>query len=197
MSIKLIPLPLTDDEIARFWSKVERGAPDVCWPWKAGRFPSGYGAFWLRGKLYRSSRIAFALTRGYDPGASNVLHRCDNSACNNPGCFFEGSDADNMADRDAKGRQGWAKRTHCAYGHEYTLENTAYNRRGHRVCRACRRRNNQRWVASSTYVKPIIRCVECGRDAPHGAHGICHTCYERARRRAAHLGHTHLILPPD
>lgn len=32
------------------------------------------------------------------------------------------------------------KRTHCPHGHEYTEENSVYNRQGHRRCRECKRR---------------------------------------------------------
>lgn len=34
--------------------------------------------------------------------------------------------------------------THCRNGHEYTPRNTIRSRRGHRVCRECKRENKQR-----------------------------------------------------
>lgn len=93
-----------------FWSLVDRSnGPDACWPWlgcKRGRPPSKtgirYGGFWDGKRRVMSHRYAYMITYGM-PHAK-VLHKCDNPICCNPKHLFDGTDADNMRDRDAKRR---------------------------------------------------------------------------------------------
>lgn len=90
----------------RFWDRVDRsGGPDACWPW-TGHIDkrSGYGWFWWKGKNRRAHRVAWELTHG-SPPTKNTLHTCDNRRCQNPKHLFDDSQAANMADMVAKGRQ--------------------------------------------------------------------------------------------
>jgi hypothetical protein len=64
----------------------------------------GYGWFWLARRAQKAHRVAFFLANGRWP-TPNCLHSCDNPPCCEPAHLFEGTDAVNMADRDAKGRQ--------------------------------------------------------------------------------------------
>lgn len=97
------PLPVKE----RFWSKVDRtGGPDACWLWTGSCFDSGYGQFsQTRSINRRAHRVAYELAIGPIPNGLNVLHRCDVRRCCNPAHFFLGTHLDNVADRDAKGRQ--------------------------------------------------------------------------------------------
>lgn len=100
-----LDVKLSAPALERFWKKVDRsGGPDACWPWKAGRFSDGYGAFQVARQARKAHRIAFFATHGRWPEAC-ALHRCDRRECVNPSHIFEGTDADNMADKLAKGRQ--------------------------------------------------------------------------------------------
>lgn len=95
--------PLVADH---FWSKVDRsGGPHACWPWSTGPFRSGYGVFRVNGKQRLTHRIAWEVVNGPIPDGLFVCHHCDNPPCCNPSHFFLGTNADNMADMRAKGRQ--------------------------------------------------------------------------------------------
>jgi hypothetical protein len=88
----------------RFWSYVDVRGPNECWPWKAGRFGGRYGQFRLGKRKVKAHRCAYELSRGPIPEGQLVLHDCDNPPCCNPAHHFLGNDADNAADREAKGR---------------------------------------------------------------------------------------------
>lgn len=92
--------------VDRFWSKVDRsGGPDACHPWMTYRTPTGYGRFGpTSGKSVRAHRVAWELTHGPIPSGLQVLHRCDNPSCCNVRHLWLGTIAQNVADRDAKGR---------------------------------------------------------------------------------------------
>ena len=87
----------------RFWSKVDIRGPDECWEWSAFR-RNDYGVFRLNGRIQQAHRVAWELTNGPITDDLDTLHHCDNPPCCNPAHLFLGTHADNMADRDAKGR---------------------------------------------------------------------------------------------
>jgi hypothetical protein len=49
-------------------------------------------------------RVSWAIHNGPIPDGLLVLHRCDNPACVRPDHLFLGTDKDNAADREKKGR---------------------------------------------------------------------------------------------
>lgn len=96
---------MDEETIAKFWNRVKRGTPDECWEWQAGRTPHGYGKMRVQpfGITY-SHRIAYLLTHGEIPNGLHICHTCDNPPCCNPAHLWAGTAADNMHDRDRKGR---------------------------------------------------------------------------------------------
>lgn len=110
---------------------------DGCWLWTGYRSPAGYGQAGYEGKVWLAHRLAWTLTNGPIPAGLQVCHACDRPPCINPAHLWLGTNADNSADKAAKGRARRPVLTHCPAGHEYTPENTVAWASGRR-CRTCR-----------------------------------------------------------
>ena len=94
------------DVVDRFWSKVQIGGPDDCWPWLAGCFDKSYGAFSVTSDiLVQAHRFACEITDGALPDDVVVRHSCDNPPCCNPSHLLRGTELDNINDRQQRGRQ--------------------------------------------------------------------------------------------
>jgi len=99
----------------RFWAKVDKtpgqGPWGDCWTWTGSRNERGYGQFRVgpRGsRLWRAHVLAFVLANGPMPADKPCgLHHCDNPPCCNPAHTFPGTQAQNIADMVAKGRQAF------------------------------------------------------------------------------------------
>jgi hypothetical protein len=127
----------------RFWPKVRVGPSKDCWEWLGSKDPRGYGRLFVGGRGGRpvaAHRIAWELTFGPIPEGEHVCHKCDWPSCCNPDHLFLGSRSDNMQDAAKKGRIHGQQNTHCAKGHELTLDNI-YTPTGtcQRQCRQCKR----------------------------------------------------------
>jgi len=107
----------------RFEAKVDRlpglGPDGSCHEWTAGRNRDGYGQINEgRGqitegtpsrRLLTAHRVAWELVNGPIPDGLCVLHKCDNPPCCRVDHLFLGTQIENIADRDAKGRGNPAK----------------------------------------------------------------------------------------
>ena len=130
----------------RFWAKVDKsGGDDACWNW-VGSKRHGYGQFWDGKKPAIATRFIWQKINGEIPSNFYVCHSCDNPSCVNPRHLWLGTHGDNVRDMFKKKR--WSsessRRTHCPHGHEYTKENTGFNK--------C-------WSGTLTR-----RCKQCDRD---------------------------------
>ncbi len=99
----------------RFWAQVDKAGPihpvlgTRCWEWTGGQ-DQGYGRLTVRGVQTRAHRYSYTLYNGPIPDSLNVCHRCDRPSCVQPNHLFVGTDADNVADMVAKGRQAAGNR---------------------------------------------------------------------------------------
>jgi hypothetical protein len=141
---------LTTEE--RFWSKVQRGAADECWPWTGARCKNGYGNFRV-GSLKDASRrtalahrVAYELEYGFTTEniGLDVDHLCRNRLCVNPQHLELVTRRENLR-RGETLVGSEMDRDRCIHGHVFDVANTYVDRQGQRHCRACgRERARQR-----------------------------------------------------
>ena len=80
-----------------------------CWDWLNALDAYGYGGFsW--NEHPKAHRAAWTLFHGPIPDGLHVLHTCDNRKCVNPEHLWIGTNADNMRDKQEKGRFVLGKR---------------------------------------------------------------------------------------
>lgn len=102
---------LSESDKARFWAKVNKDGPTMphmdtpCWEWTAYKCKLGYGQFSIAKRAYYAHRVSFMLAGESLKGEKhNACHACDNPSCCNPLHIFAGTAADNVSDRESKGR---------------------------------------------------------------------------------------------
>jgi hypothetical protein len=130
----------------RFWTRVIRTNPNGCWTMPS-QDANGYSIFWYgKGLTQRAHRAAYLMFVGPIPDGLDLDHLCRNRACCNPKHVEPVTRSDNLrrglAGMNVAVRQ-WSK-THCPRGHVYDAENTMTTKKGHRLCRTCRR---DQWTA--------------------------------------------------
>nr|DAZ39094.1 MAG TPA: homing endonuclease [Caudoviricetes sp.] len=91
---------MSDKDIARFWTKVDKSCD--CWTWQAGTNSQGYGKMRLRGKIVLAHRLAYALAYGECPAGLQTDHICHNTLCVNPAHLHLVTNQQNSENRVAR-----------------------------------------------------------------------------------------------
>jgi hypothetical protein len=135
LASKKIPL------IDRLESVIDRTGPDwngkgPCWNWRLHRDKAGYGRVWADGKMRKAHRVVYELFSPKIPDGLVIDHLCRNPRCVNPDHLEPVTSGENTRRGILKGTK--KPLTHCKRGHEFTLDNTDFNRDGYRLCRKCK-----------------------------------------------------------
>jgi hypothetical protein len=141
---------------ADFWSNVDIGGPEECWPWKLHISIKGFGRVGYQGRRVLSHRLSYELAVGPIPDGLVLDHTCHTAdcaagnacvhrSCCNPAHLEPVTAAENTR-RGNHTNCGIRKReqTHCIRGHEFTPENTYRRPDGRRLCRECGRMFDRR-----------------------------------------------------
>lgn len=102
MEIDLVELVGKD---TKFWKNVAIKGEDDCWLWLGTRYTKGYGRYTKCRRSIRANRYSWTLVNGQIPAGITICHTCDNPPCVNPRHLWGGTNTQNNADRDKKGRQ--------------------------------------------------------------------------------------------
>ncbi len=148
-----------EDEVARFWVKVNKDGPlptwapflGPCWLWTGGHIGGGYGQFNPGSRIDNSRRKAVAHRYAYEllvgpvPDGLELDHLCRVRPCCNPAHLEPVTHAENIA-RGLTVPAANLIKTECPAGHPYDEVNT-YVHQGRRACKECRREHARRYKA--------------------------------------------------
>lgn len=124
---------LTDERFDVKWA----ARPDGCHQWQASWSTTGYGKFFVAGRLVQAHRYAYERARGLVPDGLVLDHLCRNRLCVNPEHLEAVPQRVNLARGRSPGALAHQRGT-CGKGHPFTL------RHGKNFCAICAAEREQR-----------------------------------------------------
>ena len=123
-----------------FKAKVNICGESECWTWKGSinklhKRPM----FWFKDTWTPAARASLYFKQGYLTDGLHVCHDpviCNNTLCVNPFHLREDTPSANTLDLVISGNHNNKRKTFCPRNHEYSSENTYYNK-GKRYCKQC------------------------------------------------------------
>ena len=169
---------------------------DQCWEWPLCHNSKGYGriaSILLNGKREQlAHRVSWIVTYDAIPNHLFVLHHCDNPPCCRPSHLFLGTQAQNMQDRNSKGRMPsyissqWSRK-HIAC---IQCQQTDSPHSAHGLCHRCHQKREYYAHASHILLQNgqwsvhYPACLKCGtQQRKHAGHGLCSTCHMQWQRQ--------------
>lgn len=121
--------------------KIEAGM-DACWLWQGQVLSNGYGQIWVGDRYRMAHRVSYAEFIGPIEDGRHIHHRCRNKNCIRPEHLemLSASEHSRKTNAFEASRVVWRDRTHCKHGHPFEGENLLFDKKGMRVCRACKNR---------------------------------------------------------
>ena len=135
------------------WSLVRVSDPSECWPWTGPRTNGGYGTF--RGTT--AHRAVYERTVGPLLPGQVVMHTCDNPSCCNPEHLRAGTQQENIADMQDKGRRGDCRNFGENHGRMKLSDSDVRCIRLLRACGAVQQRLADAFGVAQTQISRVIR----------------------------------------
>lgn len=147
---------MTEDQLARFWTKVQRGPEADCWQWIGAKSSGGYGRFYYDGHLREAHRVSYEQSKGAIPDGLVIDHICRTRACVNPAHLRAVTRYQNVHENSEAVPHLYSLRATCNHGHPLSGDNLIF-KGGIRACLECKRIQQAKHVAKKRAGRPLPR----------------------------------------
>lgn len=120
---------------------------ELCWLWKHGQTPDGYGQVTIDRKGLKVHRLVYSLFKGNIPNGHQLDHLCGVKHCCNPNHLEPVTPKENTRrwrstvnhhPGATKSAQRRLEQTQCIHGHRLDSANTLIHADGRRDCKTCK-----------------------------------------------------------